>query len=101
MGKMEEMMVGATAPDKTFRLGDPLNMVFGVVEGSMSAIPSSTFNYQCGKNTTLARTYTNNMVLDFSQGETTDGMTQFNKILQIADDITINCVSAILTADTT
>jgi hypothetical protein len=44
MSKLEEL-VTATGPDKTFRVADPLNIIFGVVEGSMSAIPSSTFNF--------------------------------------------------------
>lgn len=40
------------------------------------------------------------MIEDFSKDETTDGITQFTKILNLADDITINCVSAIATSDT-
>ena len=44
--------VSATGPDMTFRFSDPLYVVFGVIEGAMSAVSTSTYNYQCGRNVT-------------------------------------------------
>lgn len=66
----------------------------------MSAIESSVYNYQCGGNVTLARKYTDDMITDFQQKKSDDGMTQMNKLLKLADDITINCASAIISSDT-
>lgn len=32
-------------PDMTFHLSDILYITFGIVEGAMSAVPTSTLNY--------------------------------------------------------
>ena len=87
--------VEATDPDLTFRWYDPLNIAMGLLEGSMGAVPSSLYNYQCGKNATLARTYLMDTVTDFSKSEKTDGVKQLAKMLALTDDLTINCAQAI------
>jgi hypothetical protein len=44
--------VSATAPDTSFHFSDPLYVVFGIIEGAMSAVETSTYNFQCGRNVT-------------------------------------------------
>jgi predicted transcriptional regulator len=92
---LARIVEAGTNPDKSFHFGDIFYMMFGTLEGSMGAIPSSKLNYQCGKNATLARQYTEEMVSDFSMKERNDGVTQLYKIMQLTDDLTINCVGAL------
>jgi len=44
--------VSATGPDMSFHFSDPLYIAFGLIEGAMSAVSTSTFNFQCGRNVT-------------------------------------------------
>ncbi|CDW77793.1 UNKNOWN [Stylonychia lemnae] len=88
-------------PDMTFHLADVLYIGFGVVEGAMSAVPTSVFNYQCGKNVTQSRLYFAAAVQDFSQQKTDSAVANMYKILQSVDDITINCVLGVQTSANT
>ena len=86
----------STSPiDTTFYLTDSINVVLGLLEGAMSAIPSNTQNYYCSKNVTLARGYLTTMITDFSLGENDDGMTYLNSLLTKTDDIYQNCYLAV------
>lgn len=78
--------------DYSFHATDILNIMFGTVEGAASAIPSSTYNYQCGKNVTNARLLGTAANLAFSQNNQASGMANIYKMLQLTDDIVINCV---------
>lgn len=92
----QESIVGqTTGPDLRFRWYDILNIGTGLLEGSMGAIPSSTYNYQCGKNATLARGYLEDMSTEFSKKQVDDGIKEFASALALIDDLTINCMLAV------
>eukprot|EP00347_Sterkiella_histriomuscorum_P006356 403353073 len=80
-----------TSVDYSFGLSDIANIMFGAIEGATSAIPTSTYNFQCGKNVTNSRLLVQAATLDFSQQKQDSGMTNIFKMLQNVDDITINC----------
>lgn len=67
----------------------------------MGAIPSSTYNYQCGRNATLARGYLEDMSTEFSKREIDDGIKEFASALALTDDLTINCILAVQESSTT
>jgi hypothetical protein len=82
----------ATTPaDYSFHFDDVFYIAFGLLEGATSAIPTSTFNYQCGKNVTNARLWSEAAGTSFSTDDTAQGVAYVYKVLQISDDITINC----------
>ena len=86
--------------DYSFHFDDIFNLAFGLLEGATSAIPTSTYNYQCGKNVTNARLYSEASGTAFSSGDVTQGVSYVYKVLQITDDITINCWLGIKAAAT-
>lgn len=77
--------------DKTFKFESIFYMAFGVIEGATSAIPTSTYNFQCGKNVTNARLWTEAATTSFAAKNDAEAMANIYKVLQVTDDITINC----------
>jgi hypothetical protein len=55
-----------TEADEEWHWYDIFNVVMGLVEGSMGAIPSNTNSYYCSKNSTEARGNTEAMIEEFS-----------------------------------
>jgi hypothetical protein len=52
--------------DYTFVWVDTFNLMFGIIEGAMGAIPSNTNNYYCSLNLTAGRLNINYMIDYFS-----------------------------------
>jgi hypothetical protein len=42
-------------PDKSFRFADIFNVIMGMLDGSMGAVESNIYSFQCSKNSTAAR----------------------------------------------
>lgn len=79
-------------PDKTFRWTDSFNVIMGMIEGSMGAVDSNIYSFQCSRNSTAVRADVQLMIQKTAQKERTDAVTYFTKVLNRVDDLTINCV---------
>lgn len=88
---VQKKLQATTETDFSFQFDDIFNIAFGLLEGATSAIPTSTLNFQCGKNVTNARLWTEAAGTSFAAADDKAGVSYIYKVLQIADDITINC----------
>lgn len=64
----------------------------GLLEGSMGAVESNLFSFQCSRNSSAVRADITLMSAKRAANEKTDAVSYFVKVLQRADDLTINCV---------
>lgn len=89
-------------PDKNFYLEDVFNVLMGLIEGSMGAVESNLFSFQCSRNSSAVRADIALMSTKRAANEQADAISYFVKVLQRVDDLTINCVQAVdseITAD--
>lgn len=90
-------MLGQTEyvePDKKFYLEDIFNVLMGLIEGSMGAVESNLFSFQCSRNSSAVRADITLMAAKRAANEQADAISYFVKVLQRVDDLTINCVQA-------
>ena len=68
-------------PDKSFRIDDFFNVIMGMLEGSMGAVESNIYSFQCSRNSSAARADIILMSQKRAQREKVDAVTYFVKVL--------------------